>query len=233
MHMNKIDFLKENLISNKGLYDNVNIFENTLESFSKAIDNNLIIYLKVRLTKDKVPVIYSDSNLARLMNLKDRVDSTKYEELIYLNKYHIPTLKEVLKLIDGKTPIIINPTSSSDKYYLQKEVVKLLDNYKGKFAILSSNPLIIRWFNKNKPEYLTGEIITKKRKVKSLPRYLANFTIKVDFKSVDIEYYNLIKLKKLKENSLVIGYLIDSKEKYNIYKNALDNIFISELFKND
>ena len=74
MHMNKIDFLKENLISNKGLYDNVNIFENTLESFSKAIDNNLIIYLKVRLTKDKVPVIYSDSNLARLMNLKDRVD---------------------------------------------------------------------------------------------------------------------------------------------------------------
>ena len=231
--MNKIDFLKENLISNKGLYDNVNIFENTLESFSKAIDNNLIIYLKVRLTKDKVPVIYSDSNLARLMNLKDRVDSTKYEELFYLNKYHIPTLKEVLKLIDGKTPIIINPTSSSDKYYLQKEVVKLLDNYKGKFAILSSNPLIIRWFNKNKPEYLTGEIITKKRKVKSLPRYLANFTIKVDFKSVDIEYYNLIKLKKLKENSLVIGYLIDSKEKYNIYKNALDNIFISELFKND
>lgn len=231
--MNKIDFLKENLISNKGLYDNVNIFENTLESFSKAIDNNLIIYLKVRLTKDKVPVIYSDSNLARLMNLKDRVDTTKYEELIYLNKYHIPTLKEVLKLIDGKTPIIINPTSSSDKYYLQKEVVKLLDNYKGKFAILSSNPLIIRWFNKNKPEYLTGEIITKKRKVKSLPRYLANFTIKVDFKSVDIEYYNLIKLKKLKENSLVIGYLIDSKEKYNIYKNALDNIFISELFKND
>lgn len=231
--MNKIDFLKENLISNKGLYDNVNIFENTLESFSKAIDNNLIIYLKVRLTKDKVPVIYSDSNLARLMNLKDRVDTTNYDELIYLNKYHIPTLKEVLKLIDGKTPIIINPTSSSDKYYLQKEVVKLLDNYKGKFAILSSNPLIIRWFNKNKPEYLTGEIITKKRKVKSLPRYLANFTIKVDFKSVDIEYYNLIKLKKLKENSLVIGYLIDSKEKYNIYKNALDNIFISELFKND
>ena len=224
--MNKIDFLKKNLISNKGLYDNVNIFENTLESFSKAIDNNLIIYLKVRLTKDKVPVIYSDSNLARLMNLKDRVDSTKYEELIYLNKYHIPTLKEVLKLIDGKTPIIINPTSSSDKYYLQKEVVKLLDNYKGKFAILSSNPLIIRWFNKNKPEYLTGEIITKKRKVKSLPRYLANFTIKVDFKSVDIEYYNLIKLKKLKENSLVIGYLIDSKEKYNIYKNALDNILL-------
>ena len=231
--MNKIDFLKENLISNKGLYDNVNIFENTLESFSKAIDNNLIIYLKVRLTKDKVPVIYSDSNLARLMNLKDRVDTTNYDELIYLNKYHIPTLKEVLKLIDGKTPIIINPTSSSDKYYLQKEVVKLLDNYKGKFAILSSNPLIIRWFNKNKPEYFTGEIITKKRKVKSLPRYLANFTIKVDFKSVDIEYYNLIKLKKLKENSLVIGYLIDSKEKYNIYKNALDNIFISELFKND
>ena len=231
--MNKRNFLKENLISNKGLYDNVNIFENTLESFSKAIDNNLIIYLKVRLTKDKVPVIYSDSNLARLMNLKDRVDTTNYDELIYLNKYHIPTLKEVLKLIDGKTPIIINPTSSSDKYYLQKEVVKLLDNYKGKFAILSSNPLIIRWFNKNKPEYFTGEIITKKRKVKSLPRYLANFTIKVDFKSVDIEYYNLIKLKKLKENSLVIGYLIDSKEKYNIYKNALDNIFISELFKND
>lgn len=231
--MRDVKFLKGNPISNKGIYDNNKIYENTIEAFKKAIDHKLIIHLKVRLTKDKVPIIYSDNNLTRLMNLKDKINQITYDELIYLNKYHVPTLKEVLKLINGKVPIIINPKCCDFSYFLEKEIINNLDNYKGKVAFLSSNPLIIRWFNKNKSEIICGEILTKSNKTKKRKfiSFFVNFIIKVDFKSIDIKSYSILKLQKAKENSIVLGYLIETKEEYNLYKNALDNVFIDELYK--
>ena len=230
--MKDMEFLKMGYVSNKGIYNNIDIYENTLESFKEAIDNNLIINLKIRLTKDKELVIYNDNNLTRLMNLKDKISTTTYEELLFLNKYHIPTLDEVLKLINGKVPIIINPKGNDHKYYLQKELVKLLETYEGKFAILNNNPLIIRWFNKNKPEYIIGEILSNHNKLsKFSPHYtLTNFIIETDFKSVNIDYYNIIKIKKLKEKSLVLSYVADTKEKFDIYKDVSDNLFIENIF---
>ena len=44
-----------------------------------------------------------------------------------------------------------------------KNLFELLDNYNGKFAIISVNPKIINWFNKNRPEYVVGEVITKRK----------------------------------------------------------------------
>lgn len=231
--MKDLEFLKNSYISNKGIYDNINIYENTIESFKEAVKHNLIINLKIRLTKDKILVVYCDNNLTRLMNLKDKISTTTYEELLYLNKYHIPTLEEVLKIINGSVPIIINPKGNDYKYYLQKELIKLLDTYHGKFVILSNNPLIIKWFNKNRPDYIVGEIISKNNKIIKLsPKYFfTNFIISTDFKSIDVEYYNIIKLKKIKEKSFLIGYIANNQEKYNMYKNITDNLFIEELYE--
>lgn len=230
--MKDMEFLKIGYISNKGIYNNIDTYENTLESFNEAIKKNLIINLKIRLTQDKILVVYNDSNLTRLMNLKDKISTTTYEELLYLNKYHIPTLNEVLKLINGKVPIIINPKGIDYKYYLLKELDKLLETYEGKFAILSNDPLIIKWFNKNKPEYIIGEILSGHYKSKfSLLNILTNFSIQTDFKSVNVEYFNIIKIKKLKEKSLVLSYVADTKEKFDIFKDVSDNLFIEKLFK--
>ncbi len=229
--MKDISFLKNNLISNKGLYDGDEIFENTLEAFKEAISHNLIINLKVRLTKDKKLIIYNDNNLERLLNLKDKISTITYDELLYLNKYHIPTLKEALELISGQVPIIINPKGRDDKYFLHKELSSYLDNYKGKFAIISSNPIIIRWYNKNKENYPVGEMLYKRRfQNQSLPKLLTNCNIKVDFKSIKLEYYDIIKIKELKEQSLILGYLADTKEIYDIYKDEVDNLYIEQLF---
>ncbi|MFA7120526.1 MAG: glycerophosphodiester phosphodiesterase family protein [Bacilli bacterium] len=230
--MKDLEFLKTNYISNKGIYNNQNIFENTLGAFDLALKKNLIINLELRLTKDKVIVVYNDSDLTRLMHLKDKISSSTYEELLYLNKYHIPSIEEVLNLINGKVPIIINPKTLECKNHLQKELVKLLDNYPGKFVIISSNSLIIRWYNKNRPNYIVGEIMSKSRKLKkfNLLNYLINFTIISDFISIDIEYYNIIKMKKIKEETLLLGYIADTKEKYDKYKDVTDNLYIEKIF---
>ena len=229
--MKSIDFLKDNYISAKGIYDNIDIFENTLESYKKAIDKGLSLYLKVRLTKDNIMIVYYDNDLTRLMNLKDKISTTTYDELLYLNKYHIPKIEEVLSLVSGKVPIVINPTTLKDKFYMQKELSLLLDEYQGNFAILSNNPRIIRWFNKNKSKYITGEILTRNKSNKNFNpiNSIINCTLDIDFKSMDVEYYDILKLKKLTENNFIIGYLANSKEKFNIYNSVVHNLFIDNI----
>ena len=154
--------------------------------------------------------------------------STTYEELSYLNKYHIPKIEEVLSLISGKVPILINPNSTNNKFYMQKELSLLLDKYQGDFAIVNANPRIIKWFNINRKDYVIGEIITKNKKLNIL-NFITYCTLDTDFKSIDLKYYDILKMKKLTENNFVIGYLADTKDKFDIYNDVVNNLFIDNI----
>ena len=124
--------LNNKLFLNKGIYDNKEIFENTLDSIKKTINEKLGLYLTVRETKDNILVVYEDGNLSRLHNVKDRIDEMTYDELSYLSFYHIPTLKEALKLINGKCDIILNLKIKPNN----KEIYSILDDYTGTFLII-------------------------------------------------------------------------------------------------
>lgn len=224
------EFLKSILIVNRGIYDNQIIYENTLDSFREAIKNKYSILFSVSITKDNVIIAYHDDNLTRLMNLKDKITEITYEELNYLCPYHVPTLEESLNLIKGEVSIVIDIRNTTKKYYLEKELSRQLDNYSGNFALLSRSAKVIRWFNNNKPNYIIGEILTKKLKL-SLNNFIANYCIVTDFKSINVDYYDLYKIKKIKEDSLVIGYLINNQEKYLVYKDVFDNLFIDKVYE--
>lgn len=228
--MKNLDFLKTTLIVNKGIYDNQTTFENTIESFSKAIKNNYQISFSLNITKDNKIIVYDNNDLTKLMNLKDKINSITYEELNYLCSYHVPTLKEALDLIKGKVPIIINIKNKTKKNLLLKELIEELDNYNGEFALISKNVKVINWFNKNKPNYIIGEILTKRRSL-SLVNFIINCLIVTDFKSININYYDIYKIKQIKEDFLVLGYLINDQEKYLVYKDVFDNLMIDRLYE--
>lgn len=230
--MKDLTFLKENYFVNKGIYNNQDIFENTLESYNLAIKEKKGIVINCFLTKDDQIICYDEYNLARLLNLKDEVKDTTYDELLYLCNYHIPLLEEALKFINGRVPIIINPKVFNNKYFLLKEMSKLLDSYNGQFAIINNNAIVIKWFNKNKPLYITGEALTKKKyNLKTLENNLAHYAINPDFKSVNIMYYDSADLIKLKQtSSIIMGYLINSQDKYRTYKDSFDNLIIDNFF---
>ena len=202
---------------NKGIYDNKNIFENTLEAIQKVINLKYGLYLTVRETKDHVLIIYEDSNLSRLQNIKDKISDMTYEDLSYISFYHIPTLKEVLKLTEKKTDIILDLKMKPKN----KEIYDIINKYKGEY-ILVSTPKIIHEFNKNYPKIKIGEILTKKRKFS-----LLNFMIKTDYYSYDINYYDYIYLKKLREdNKPLIAYSLNNQVKYNEFKDEFDYLVI-------
>lgn len=219
-------FLLNHYFINKGIYDNHKVFENTLEAFNEAIKTKEGLYFDVRLTKDKQLIVFDDDNLSRLLNLKDDVKDITYNELSYLSSYHIPLLKEVLTFVKGRVPIIINPKGYNKGYELEKLLSIELDNYEGTFSILSSNSLSIRWLNNNKPNYIVGEILSKKR-FKSLRKIIANYQIKTDFKSVNINDYTSRDIISLKDDQdILIGYLINDQDKYLTYHDTFNSLII-------
>ena len=105
--MKDLSFLKSRYFVYKGIYDNKNVYENTLEAIKVAIRKNKAIYLTVCETKDKELIICENDCLTRIQNQKDNIKDMTYDEISYLSFYHIPKLTEVLELTKD-VPLILN-----------------------------------------------------------------------------------------------------------------------------
>jgi len=82
--------------------------ENTLESFSKAIELGAnAIELDIRLSKDGKLIVCHDDNLKKIFGIDLPVGQTSLKELKVLTEGRIVTLKESLNFIGKKTDKIL------------------------------------------------------------------------------------------------------------------------------
>lgn len=232
--MKNLVFLKKSLIAHRGLHNKV-IPENTCLAFEEAIKHGFIIEFDVHLLKDKEIIVYHDDNLKRLTGVDKKVKGLSLEEiqkLRILGKDKIPTLDEVLKLIDGKVPIIIEIKYDNRPSKLEKELVKYLDNYKGLFVIKSFNPFIVRWFKIHRPNYIRGLLLDSKNKMllKLCRTNLAFNLCKPDFLSCDYKLYNH---KLMKRDIFKLAWTIKTKENYDKYKNYFDNLICENILEEE
>lgn len=220
--MKNIDFLKENLIAHRGVH-NLQTIENTLHAFTKCMDKNYIIELDIHILKCGTIVVYHDYNLFRLCGENKIIETLTYAQLSKIKikgKYKIPTLKEVMHIVNGKVPILIEVKDLNSNDYFEKELVKMLDNYDGKFAIQSLNPYVVDWFYKNKKEYIVGLIFLNNFNRNILKKYIK----KIDFISVN---KNMLPIKI--KNKLTIGWTIKTHDEYNKYKKISDNLICENI----
>ena len=130
------------LYAHRGLHDNHSEApENSMAAFRLAVEKGYGIELDVQLTKDMVPVVLHDYNLKRACNVDFKVSEHNYEELdqfgLFGSKEKIPTLREVLELVDGKVPLIIELKIPWKAERLCEAVSGLLKNYHGTYCIQS------------------------------------------------------------------------------------------------
>lgn len=215
--------LKNNLIAHRGVFNNINIPENSLLAFKKAIDMNLPIELDVLMTLDGKLIVFHDYNLSRMTNKDLFCEYLTYEEI---NKMHlletkekIPTLLEVLNLVNGKVFLDIEIKSNHNYKKVCQEVLKYLDNYRYDFLIQSFNPKIIKWFRKNRPSYITGFVIMNKSFfiTKLLISYCKPKVLVVYKKSGLKRFY-----QKLREKYLLILWTIKKENELEKYKDHAD-----------
>lgn len=221
--MKDLNFLKDISIAHRGIYDNERIFENTLPAFKRAIKYGYTIQFDVRLLDCGTIIVFHDKNLERLLHLDQKTNHITYEELCYISKFQIPTLDDVLELVSGEVPLLIEFKTETRKYLLEKLLVEKLDNYEGKFAIQSFNKRTVKWFTKNRPDYIIGYAVGKNNKKQEL------FFKKYDFLNVNAFIFSDKEVRKLKERCPVLGYTIQTKDDYlekcEVYDNlVLDNI---------
>ena len=105
-----IDFILKTPIAHRGLH-NVKAPENSLAAFRLAIEHGNVIELDVHMLADGKIVVFHDDNLKRMTGVDAVIKDKTFAELskLWLKKssQKIPLLTEVLDLVDGKVPIII------------------------------------------------------------------------------------------------------------------------------
>ncbi len=218
--MRNIEFLKDNLIAHRGLYED-GIPENSISSFERAIKFGYSIELDIHLLHDNNIVVFHDDNLKRLYGKDVVLKDSTYEDI---KQYNIPLFKDVLTLVNGKVPLIIELKCDSDIRRLENEVIKYLDNYNGKFAIKSFDPRRVRWFKVNKPNYIRGVLFTDRG---NYPLYLVylytKFLVKPDFISVRYTCLDKWYIKRYRKKVLVLAWAIKNKKSYLQLKDKADN----------
>lgn len=154
--------LKNLSIAHRGLFDNINIPENSLLAFKKAKSKNIPIELDIQLTKDNVLIVFHDDNLQRMTGLDALVKDKTYSEIkdlhLLTTSEKIPTLKEVLTLIDDKVLLDIEFKSTSKISTICNLFITEAKDYHN-FIIKSFNPFIISYFKKNYPSIPRGLLL--------------------------------------------------------------------------
>jgi glycerophosphoryl diester phosphodiesterase len=136
--------------------------ENSLAAFRLAVEAGYGMELDVQLSKDGKVVVFHDDTLDRVCGVHARVDELDYSELSKLrlcgSDESIPLFSEVLELVEGKEPIIVELKTGKRNKELCEKTHGLLKAYKGKTCIESFNPFIVMWFGIHSPELLRGQL---------------------------------------------------------------------------
>lgn len=151
------------LYAHRGLHDNwTDAPENSLRAFQKAVEAGFGIEMDIQMTKDHVPVVFHDFTLKRICNADGKIADYTFEEL---RQFHlcdsdqkIPKFEDVLKLVDGKVPLIVELKIEALDTSICPAGDKLLSAYKGMYCIESFNPLGVFWYRRHRKEIVRGQL---------------------------------------------------------------------------
>ena len=137
--------------------------ENSGSAFAEALKRGYGVELDVHLSADGIPVVFHDEELDRMTGSAGRVDELTLAELKALklipSAEAIPTLKEALAQINGAQPVLVEVKNYGQPVGpLELAVAEVLDSYAGPFFIQSFNPMTLKWFLKNRPQFYRGII---------------------------------------------------------------------------
>lgn len=233
----KISWIKETPIAHRGLHTK-DIPENSLSAFENALKNNYAIELDVQFTKDKEVVVFHDENLKRMTNDTRNIEDVNYDELKNLRLGNtneiIPTLEEVLELVDSKVAILIEIKDCKDYIELSEKTYEILKGYEGNYAIQSFNPFILEWYKNNASEVIRGQLsgtfTEGSESLNSFEKFvlknmLLNFKSKPNYIGYDLEGIPKSKLESLRKKGVpIIVWTVKNKEDMEKAYKYSDNI---------
>ena len=228
-------WIVERNIAHRGLH-NEKMPENTIPAFENAIKNSYPIELDVQQIADGTLVVFHDKTLKRLTERDGYVKKLNKESLqeykILGSEFSIPTFEEVLELVNGQVPLLIEIKNTGKVGELEKALWNVLKNYKGEFAVQSFNPFSLEWFKKNAPNVIRGQIASYLSDQKNMSWFKKYFLRKMSFNKkisephfIAYDWHNLPNhyVNKFKDLPL-LAWTVKSQEEYLATLPHCDNI---------
>lgn len=230
--------------AHRGLHDNETPApENSMAAFRKAVDAGYGIELDVQVTKDKIPVVFHDFTLQRVCGQEGKVCDYTYEELqkfrLCKSSETIPLFEDVLKLVAGKVPLIVELKVEFTDLSVCKKADVLLRKYKGLYCMESFNPLAVFWYRRHHKEVVRGQLaeaFLRTGEFKGplyfiLQNLLLNFLTKPDFVAYNHKHADVLSRKICRDlyGNMAAAWTIKSQQELDEAKKHFD-VFIFDSF---
>ena len=212
--------------------------ENSMPAFEKSMQLNLGIELDIHLSKDGKIVVFHDDNLIRMTGTNEYIKFLTYEQIkqnkLNDTEYSIPLLEDVLKLVKGKVPILIEIKTNNNMKKLIPALKQLLEGYNGEVFIQSFNPFVLRRCYKQMPNILRGQLSSffAKERLKFYKKFPIKRLFFNRFSHIDFISYNIDNLpnKYVSKISLpILAWTIRTNADYEKAKLNSNNVIVDNI----
>lgn len=153
-------------LTHRGLHNRANgVIENSAGAVRAAVAQGYGIEIDVQLTSDGAAMVFHDDKLDRLTAESGPIRGWASRDLVNVtltgSSETVPTLTEVLGIVDGKVPLLIelkdqSGGTGSAPDELERAVATALKDYKGLVAVMSFNPHMVANMAKRAPNIPRG-----------------------------------------------------------------------------
>ncbi|MCQ2491870.1 MAG: glycerophosphodiester phosphodiesterase [Lachnospiraceae bacterium] len=232
--------LEDRGVAHRGIFNNKgDAPENSLLAYQRAVEYNVAFECDVHLTKDGKLAMLHDPNLKRMCGVDIPMNELTYEEICQYrlkdSDQVIPLLDDVLEMVHGQVPIVLEIKPHGNYKETIVKVAERMDAYEGFWVLESFHPSILRWFYKNRPEIIRGQLSTdmfRNHLGKNLfekiiiTTLVTNFLVKPDFISYNYKhrrniFYRLMRKLYRCGNA---GWTFRSKKAVRKYGKRFDTI---------
>lgn len=189
----RIAFLRGRRFAHRGLHGH-GVIENSRAAFSAAIAAGDGIECDVRISVDGTAFVFHDEMLDRLTDQQGSLASLSAGSIGHIllkgTGEPIPRLEEILSLVGGTVPLLIEvkaPEAQVGRLCLA--VRRALEGYRGPVGVMSFNPEVAHWFAAHAPRITRGLVVSEadKRGIRGLlERQLALWRARPDFLAYDV-----------------------------------------------
>jgi glycerophosphoryl diester phosphodiesterase len=190
----RVGWLGKATYAHRGLHGEGRV-ENSPGAFAAAIARGLGIECDVQRSRDGTAMVFHDWELDRLTAEHGAVKARDAADLqrIALGGTNdtIPTLSELLLLVGGQVPLLIEIKSKREVRFapLCFAVRRALEGYRGPVAVMSFDPRAVRWFARHAPHIVRGLVVTEEgRRTLSgdLRRHISLWQARAEFLAYDV-----------------------------------------------
>lgn len=139
--------------------------ENSKTAFERACQRGFGIELDVRLSKDGVPVVFHDGDLLRVCGVDKKVCELTAAELSEIKLMNtadtVPTFREVLELVGGRVPLVVELKEEGLDHSTAKEALAILAEYSGEYVIEAFSPFALGYVRRHAPSAVRGFLTDK------------------------------------------------------------------------